>query len=75
MKPYFRDMNPWIQSSKFDKDAKYIKKWVPELENVPARDIHKWYEKYENYKNVNYTKPVVDYFEQKEKMLEMYKNI
>ena len=35
MKPYFRDMNPWIQSSKFDKDAKYIKKWVPELENVP----------------------------------------
>lgn len=75
MKPYFRDMNPWIQSSKFDKDAKYIKKWVPELENVPAKDIHKWYEKYQNYKDVDYVKPVVDYFEQKEKMLEMYKNI
>ena len=31
MKPYLRDMNPWIQSAKFDKEAEYIKKWVPEL--------------------------------------------
>ena len=76
MKPYFRDMNPWIQSSKFDKDAKYIKKWVPELENVNASDIHMWDEnhKLEKYKDVKYPKPIVDYYSQKEKMLEMYKS-
>jgi deoxyribodipyrimidine photo-lyase len=28
--PYFRVFNPYSQQDKFDKDAKYIKKWVPE---------------------------------------------
>lgn len=73
MKPYFRDMNPWIQSAKFDKDAKYIKKWVPELENVPSRDIHKWYETADNHKAISYPKPIVDYFAQKDEMMKMYK--
>ncbi len=29
--PYFRIFNPYAQTEKFDKDRKYIKKWVPEL--------------------------------------------
>lgn len=29
--PYFRIFNPAEQEKKFDKDLKYIKKWVPEL--------------------------------------------
>ncbi len=28
--PYFRIFNPYSQQSKFDKDMKYIRKWVPE---------------------------------------------
>lgn len=28
--PYFRIFNPYEQAKKFDKDAKYIKKWLPE---------------------------------------------
>lgn len=70
-KPYYRDMNPWIQSVKFDKDAAFIKRWVPELKDVPPRDIHKWDTKYSEYK-VAYPAPMVDYKEQKEKMMEMY---
>jgi len=75
MKPYFRDMNPWIQSSNFDNDAEFIKKWVPELKDVDAKDIHKWYDAWtdEKYKNVKYPKPMVDYGEQKQKMLHMYR--
>lgn len=75
MKPYFRDMNPWIQSSQFDKDALYIKKWVPELKNVESKDIHKWDVSHlkSEYKNV-YIKPIVDYYDQKVKMLKMYKD-
>ncbi|HUH74242.1 MAG TPA: deoxyribodipyrimidine photo-lyase [Chitinophagales bacterium] len=30
--PYFRIFNPTEQVKKFDKDLKYIKKWVPEVE-------------------------------------------
>ncbi len=29
--PYFRIFNPTLQTEKFDKDLKYIHKWVPEL--------------------------------------------
>ena len=29
--PYFRVFNPALQTEKFDKDLKYINKWVPEL--------------------------------------------
>ena len=76
MKPYFRDMNPWIQSAKFDKNAEFIKKWVPELENVDPIDIHKWSTMCDDpkYKDVKYPKPIVDYDFQKQEMLEMYKN-
>ncbi len=30
--PYFRVFNPRLQTEKFDKDLKYIRKWVPEFE-------------------------------------------
>jgi deoxyribodipyrimidine photo-lyase len=76
MKPYFRDMNPWIQGMKFDPDAEFIKKWVPELRDVLAKDIHKWTTMHEDpkYKSIMYPKPMVDYDEQKELMIEMYKH-
>lgn len=43
--PYFRIFNPTEQIKKFDKDLKYIKKWIPELEtsHYPAPIVdHKW---------------------------------
>lgn len=30
--PYFRIFNPYSQTDKFDKDRKYINKWVPEID-------------------------------------------
>jgi deoxyribodipyrimidine photo-lyase len=75
MKPYYRDMNPWIQSIKFDKDAEFIKRWVPELAEVDARDIHRWYiaSTSEKYRTIKYNNPMVDYDTQKQAMLKMYK--
>jgi deoxyribodipyrimidine photo-lyase len=32
--PYFRVFNPTLQTQKFDKDLKYIRKWVPELDEL-----------------------------------------
>jgi len=38
--PYFRIFNPWIQQKKYDTECIYIKKWVPELKELPAKAIH-----------------------------------
>ena len=42
--PYFRIFNPILQGEKFDKEGIYVKKWVPELKNVPNKFIHKPWE-------------------------------
>jgi deoxyribodipyrimidine photo-lyase len=39
--PYFRIFNPWRQQIRFDPDAEYIKKWVPELKDVDPKTIHR----------------------------------
>lgn len=71
--PYFRIFNPYSQGERYDEDCEYIKKWVPELKNVQNKDIHKWDEKHKDYKNIDYPKPIVNYSEQRDKALEMYK--
>lgn len=38
--PYFRVFNPVSQSRKFDPDGAYIRRWVPELRDVPTSYIH-----------------------------------
>ena len=73
--PYFRIFNPWTQQKDYDPDCEFIKYWIPELENVPPKDIHKWNEKCEKYieEGVNYFIPIVDYKEKREEALDMYK--
>jgi deoxyribodipyrimidine photo-lyase len=75
--PYFRIFNPWIQSKKYDKNAEYIKKYLPELKDVPAEDIHKWYDS--NIRNkwinkVDYCEPIVIHEIQRKKALSLYKS-
>lgn len=38
--PYFRIFNPTLQGKRWDPDGVYIRKWIPELRNVPTREIH-----------------------------------
>ena len=65
-------MNPWIQSKKFDPDCEYIKQWIPELKDVPAKDIHTWHESWQKHKGT-YIKPIADYKSRTEEMIKMYK--
>ena len=37
--PYFRIQNPWSQTKRFDPEGAYIKEWIPELREVPARQL------------------------------------
>jgi deoxyribodipyrimidine photo-lyase len=38
--PYFRIFNPALQGEKFDPDGSYVREWVPELRDLPAKWIH-----------------------------------
>ena len=39
--PYFRIFNPTSQGERFDPRGEYVRRWVPELEGLPARSIHR----------------------------------
>jgi len=72
--PYFRIFNPWRQAEEYDPNCEYIKTWIKELKDVPNKDILHWDTQHTKYKNINYPKPIVNYTEQKEKILNMYSN-
>jgi deoxyribodipyrimidine photo-lyase len=71
--PWFRIFNPWTQSEKFDPECEYIKKWIPVLITVPSRDIHRWYDKSNEYiqSGIKYIHPIVKHDVQREITLQM----
>ncbi|HCX83907.1 MAG TPA: deoxyribodipyrimidine photolyase, partial [Micrococcales bacterium] len=38
--PYFRIFNPVTQGTKFDPHGDYVRRWVPELRDVPGAAVH-----------------------------------
>ncbi len=38
--PFFRIFNPVLQGEKFDREGDYVRRWVPELSQLPAKVIH-----------------------------------
>ena len=77
--PYFRIFNPILQGEKFDPNGKYVKKWVPELLNVPKEFIHKPWELNKNIKDFelgkSYPKPVVNHEVARNAALEAFRKI
>ncbi|MEM3329434.1 MAG: deoxyribodipyrimidine photo-lyase [Saccharolobus sp.] len=53
----FRIFDPWKQQRTYDPEAKYIKKWVKELEPYDPEIIHNIYK----YNLNNYPRPIVDW--------------
>ncbi len=39
--PYFRIFNPILQGEKFDQDGDYVRRYVPEIANLPDKFIHR----------------------------------
>ncbi|MBN2895827.1 MAG: deoxyribodipyrimidine photo-lyase [Campylobacterales bacterium] len=58
--PYFRIFNPYLQAKKFDPDARYIKRWCPELLHVSPKNLHDeaWLQAHTI---SSYPKPMVDH--------------
>lgn len=77
-KPYFQRLfNPMLQSKKFDPKAEYIKKWVPELQEIPSSELHDWQKNYSKYdlSKLNYVSPIIDYSNARKKSVEMYRAV
>jgi deoxyribodipyrimidine photo-lyase len=77
--PYYRIFNPYLQSKKFDANGDYIRRFVPELENLPANLIHEpnllTEEQQRTYGislDLDYPRPIVDHATAREKAKEMY---
>ena len=75
--PYFRIFNPILQGEKFDKEGKYVKKWVPELKNLSLKYIHKpWELNNDKFKlGKDYPHPIVKHEEARIKALSAFKKI
>lgn len=72
--PFFRYFNPYTQSKEHDPKCEYIKRWIPELKDVDSEDIHNWDTSWEKHKDIKYPKPIINYAEQREKSIKMYKD-
>lgn len=70
--PYFRIFNPWLQQERYDPDCIYIKKWIPELKNIPAKTVHKIVK--EPLENTRYPEPIIDHKQESAKTLSIFKN-
>lgn len=80
--PYFRIFNPVTQGEKFDERGEYIRKWVPELKDLPAPYIHKpWEAPNEILDTANiilgetYPYPIIEHKFARERALQAYDSI
>jgi deoxyribodipyrimidine photo-lyase len=77
--PYFRIFNPILQGEKFDPNGEYVKKWVPELLNLPKEFLHKPWELDKEIKGFelgkSYPKPIVNHAAARNAALEAFQKI
>ena len=65
-KPYLRMYNPYDLIGKYDKECIFVKRWCPELKDIPNSHLKNW-EKYCSQYNV--IQPIVNYKERREKAI------
>jgi deoxyribodipyrimidine photo-lyase len=79
--PYFRIFNPVLQSRKFDPNGNYIRRWVPELQNLPDEWIHEPWKMSQALQTASgvkigqtYPSPIVDHADARIRTLAVYKS-
>jgi len=69
--PYFRIFNPITQSTNFDKEGTFIKKYVPELKDLDKSVIHN--PSIEHRKYCKYPEPILDLKESRLRAIDAFK--
>lgn len=70
--PYFRILSPVRQGERFDPDAAFIKQYLPQLQDLPAKVIHK--PGHPDLLKTGYPKPMVDLKFGKDRCLQAFKS-
>jgi len=80
--PYFRIFNPVSQGERFDPNGDYVRTYVPELERMPAKWIHKPWEAPDDVLEEagvelgeTYPEPMVDHKQARDRALEAFERI
>lgn len=72
--PYFRIFNPITQSEKFDPKGIFIRKYIPELQNIPDKHVHFPHDYIaKNGINSEYWQPIVEHKEARLRALAFFK--
>ena len=79
--PYFRRMfNPVLQQQKFDPDGVYVRRWVPELRDVPDERLAEPWRMSDVQQRVagcvigrDYPLPIVDHADERKRAIERYR--
>lgn len=78
--PYFRIFNPVLQGEKFDPRGDYVRRWVPELEKLPDRFVHRPWEAPASVLRDSgldlgndYAHPIVDHAQARERAMAAYR--
>ena len=79
--PYFRIFNPVTQSERFDPQGEFIRRFCPELTNLPNKQIHApWQatpeilEEAEIKLGEDYPRPILDHSKRRELAIEEFKH-
>jgi deoxyribodipyrimidine photo-lyase len=67
--PYFRIFNPISQGERFDPNGDYVRRWVPELRDIPGAQVHR------PRPVAGYPPPLLDLAEGRRRALEAYESI
>ena len=80
--PFFRVFNPVTQGERFDPEGEYVRRWVPELANVPAKRVQSpWTMTPEEQAEAgcrigtDYPAPIVDHAAARRRALEWFESV
>jgi deoxyribodipyrimidine photo-lyase len=71
--PYFRIFNPVLQGAKYDPDGDYVRRWAPELADLPTPWIHRPWDA--GKAPADYPAPIVDHAVARDRALAAYRTL
>ncbi len=80
--PFFRIFNPVSQGERYDPDGAYVRRWVPELADLPTNYIHQpWTAPHDVLRRAGvelgttYPRPIVDHGQARDRALAAYETV
>lgn len=72
--PYFRVFNPITQSQRFDPNGDFIRKYLPELRDIPNKEIHFPHQYMQKHQLTGYWPEIVEHKTARLQALDFYKS-